>query len=59
MQFTEQGMDLFMKITDDIAHKNEENGKRAEEIFAVRKPYVTYALLAINILLFQKKNKKC
>ena len=27
-------------------------GKRAEEIFAIRKPYVTYALLAINILLF-------
>lgn len=51
-KFDEEGVNLFMKITDDIAHKNEENGKRAEEIFAVRKPYVTYALLAINILLF-------
>ncbi len=51
-KFDEEGVKLFMKITDDIAHKNEENGKRAEEIFAVRKPYVTYALLAINILLF-------
>lgn len=51
-KFDEEGVNLYMKITDDIAHKNEENGKRAEEIFAVRKPYVTYALLAINILLF-------
>lgn len=51
-KFDEEGVNLFMKITDDIAHKNEENGKKAEEIFAVRKPYVTYALLAINILLF-------
>lgn len=51
-KFDEEGVNLFMKITDDIAHKNEENGKRAEEIFAIRKPYVTYALLAINILLF-------
>lgn len=51
-KFDEEGVNLYMKITDDIAHKNEENGKRAEEIFAIRKPYVTYALLAINILLF-------
>ena len=51
-KFDEEGVNLYMKITDDIAHKNEENGKKAEEIFAVRKPYVTYALLAINILLF-------
>lgn len=51
-KFDEEGVNLFMKITDDIAHKNEENGKKAEEIFAIRKPYVTYALLAINILLF-------
>lgn len=51
-KFSEEGVNLFMKITGDIAQKNEENGKRAEEIFAVRKPYVTYALLAINIILF-------
>ena len=57
-KFDEEGVNLFMKITDDIAHKNEENGKRAEEIFAVRKPYVTYALLAINILLFKTMLKK-
>lgn len=41
-----------MKITGDIAHKNEENGKKAEELFAPKKPFVTYALIAINVVFF-------
>lgn len=51
-KFSEQGVNLFMKITGDIAHKNEENGKRAEEVFSVKRPYATYALITINIVLF-------
>lgn len=51
-KFTEEGVKLFMKITGDIAQKNEENGKKAEELFAPKKPVVTYTLLAINIVVF-------
>lgn len=51
-KFTEEGVKLFMKITGDIAHKNEENGKKAEELFAPKKPFVTYALIAINVVFF-------
>lgn len=51
-KFDEEGVRLFMKITDDINKKNEENGKRAEEIFAVRKPYITYGLIILNVLIY-------
>ena len=48
----EKGLALFMKLTDDINHKNMEENKKVEEIFSKKKPYVTYILLAINILAF-------
>ena len=51
-KFDEEGVKLFMKISDDISKKNEENGKRAEQIFAVRKPYVTYGIIALNVIIY-------
>ena len=51
-KFDEEGVKLFMKITGDINKKNEENGKRAEEIFGIRKPYITYGIITINIVLY-------
>ena len=50
--FKEEGVELFVKITDDINKANEKNNKRAEEIFALRKPFVTYGIIIINILVF-------
>ena len=50
--FKEEGLNLFMKITNDITKKNEEESLKAEDIFSRKKPIVTYILIAINILMF-------
>ncbi len=52
LKFTEKGMNLFLKITDDINQKNIEEAKRVDEIFKPKKPIMTYALIAINIFIF-------
>ena len=50
--FNEDGMELFMKITSDIAKKNQEESEKAESIFKQKTPFVTYILIAINVLVF-------
>lgn len=50
--FKEEGLNLFMKITSDITRKNEEESYKAEDVFKPKKPIVTYALIAINIVMF-------
>lgn len=50
--FKEKGLELFMKLTQDINKKSEEEAKRNEGIFAKKTPVVTYILLAINVLIF-------
>ena len=50
--FNEDGMELFMKITSDIAKKNQEESEKAESIFKPKTPYITYILIAINVLVF-------
>jgi len=50
--FKEKGAELFMKITQDITKKNEEETIKAEELFRIKKPIVTYILIAINIFIF-------
>lgn len=50
--FTEEGMNLFLKITDDINNKNMVEAKKVDDIFRPKTPYVTYTLMAINILVF-------
>lgn len=52
LKFSEEGLQLFMKITSDINKKNKSNADKAEEIFKPKKPIVTYVLLGINILIF-------
>ena len=50
--FKEDGFELFLKITDDINKKNEEDARMNEDVFKMKKPYITYGLLIINIILF-------
>lgn len=50
--FKEEGMNLFMKITSDINKKNEEENIKANNVFSKKVPYVTYAIIAINIIVF-------
>jgi rhomboid protease GluP len=52
LEYTEDGLSLFVKITEDINKATEKEAKRNEEIFTKRKPYVTILLIAINVLAF-------
>jgi len=52
MTFSEVGVDLFAKITSDINKKNVKDAKEAEDVFKEKTPYVTYALIAVNIIMF-------
>src|SRR5574344_717760 len=52
LTFTEKGMNLFLKITEDINKKNLEESKRVENIFTPKVPIVTYVLMGINIIIF-------
>lgn len=49
---TEKGLELFMKLTDEINQKNQEDAEKAEDVFSKKRPVVTYALLISNIVLF-------
>lgn len=52
IDFKEKGLELFMKITSDINKKNEGDAKMNEDVFSPKKPVITYALIAINVLVF-------
>lgn len=52
LSFTEKGMELFMKITNDINKHNQDDAKRVENVFKMKKPIITYSLVIINILLY-------
>lgn len=49
---SEDGFNLFMKLTKEINDKNEVEAKKAEDIFTKKKPVITYTLIIINILVF-------
>ncbi len=48
----EDGFNLFMKLTKEINDKNEDEAKKAEDIFTKKRPVITYALIIINVLVF-------
>ncbi len=50
--YNEKGVELFMKITKDINKHNQEDSKKVERVFKPKFPTVTYAILAINIIIF-------
>lgn len=52
LKFTEKGMNLFLKITDDINKKNIKEAQKVDELFRPKKPVITYILMAINIAIF-------
>ena len=52
LKFTEQGMELFMKITGDINKHNREDASRIEKVFKQKIPVITYILIAINIVVY-------
>ena len=52
LEFNEKGIELFAKITNDINAKNMKDAKEAEEVFSEKIPYVTYALIIVNVIMF-------
>ena len=52
LKFNEKGISLFLKITDDINEKNIKEAERVDKIFTPKTPYVTYTLMAINIIIY-------
>lgn len=51
-KFSEKGMELFAKITGDITAKTEINAQKAEDVFKPKRPYITYGILIINLIIF-------
>ena len=48
----EDGLEYFIKVTDNINKKNAKRNKIAEKIFSYKQPIVTYIIMAICIILF-------
>ena len=52
LKFSEEGMELFLKMTSDINKKNKKDQVEAEDIFKQKSPIVTKILIAINIFIY-------
>ena len=49
-KFKEKGMNLFLKITEEIGKKNEKENIQNEETFKPKKPIITCILILINLI---------
>ncbi len=52
MKYSEDGIELFMKITGDINKHNKDDASKLEKLFKLKIPYVTYLLIAINCIFY-------
>lgn len=52
LKFSEEGLQLFIKITNDINRKNKNDAERVEEIFKPKKNIITISLIVINVLIY-------
>ena len=52
MKYNEEGFELFAKITNDINKHNQEDAKNIEKVFESKVPYITYFLIAVNVILY-------
>lgn len=48
--FKEEGAELFMKLTSAIGKKSEEEAEKAEDVFKMKPPFVTYIIILINFI---------
>lgn len=51
-EVTEHGIELFIKLTEEINKKNKEDATKADEVFSKKKPIITYALIISNIIMY-------
>ena len=52
LEYTEEGLQLFFKITDDINSKNRKEAMETDEILKPKKPYVTIGILLVIGLVY-------
>lgn len=52
LYFSEEGVQLFIKITNDINNKNKMEADKAESVFKKKFPIITYSLIVINVLIY-------
>ena len=52
MSFSEEGFQLFMRITADINKKNKEDAVKVDEVFKKKIPWVTIGLIIINVIIY-------
>ncbi len=51
-KYKEGGIELFMKLTNNINRTNSDRNIKAQKLFATKKPIVTYIFIAICIIMF-------
>ena len=51
-KYKEEGMELFVKITDNINKANEKRNKKIEKIFSKKNPIITYTIIFICVIMF-------
>ena len=52
LEYSEDGLELFAKITSDINKHNKEDASRLENVFKDKGPYITYFLIALNVIFY-------
>lgn len=52
LKFNEEGMQLFMKITNDINNHNKVDAQKVDEVFKIKYPIVTYILMILNVVFY-------
>ena len=52
MKYSEEGMELFVKITNDINKHNKDDADQVEEIFKPKYPVITFSLITLCVILY-------
>ena len=52
LEYTEDGLQLFFKITEDINQKNRKDAMETDAILEPKKPYVTIGIIAVLVLVY-------
>ena len=52
LKYSEEGFELFAKITNDINEHNKEDASKMQELFKSKVPYITYFLIALNVICY-------
>lgn len=52
LEYSEEGLQLFAKITNDINSHNKTDAEKMEEVFKPKVPYITYGIIILCSLLY-------